>query len=78
MINKVIKAERKHEYTHTLVLTLEKPVSDLCIPDELISDIDEVWKDWDCSKNVFYFYNIPDDLEDTYKERLTEILEKYA
>lgn len=78
MANKVIKTEQKHEYTHTLILTLEKPVSDFCLPDELVSGIDEVWQDWVCSKNVFWFYSIPDDLEDTYKERLTEILEHYA
>lgn len=78
MINKVIKSEQKHEYTHTLILTLEKPVSDFYLPDELVSGIDEVWKDWDCSKNVFYFYGIPDYLADTFKEKLTAVLEKYA
>lgn len=77
-MNKVTKFQRNKLDTHTLILTLEKPVSDFCLPDELVSGIDEVWEDWDRSKNEFYFYNVPDDLEDTYKERLSEILEKYA
>ena len=77
-MNKVTKFQRNKLDTHTLILTLEKAVSDFCLPDELVAALDEITKDWDCSKNEFYLYNLPDDLEDTYKEKLTEILEKYA
>lgn len=77
-MNKVIKSEQKHEYTHTLVLTLEKPMSNIRLPEALINRLDEVWGDWDYSEAVFCFYNIPDDLEDTYKEKLTAVLEQYA
>lgn len=78
MTNKVTKFQRNRVYTHTLVLTLEKPVTDFCLPDELVAALDEIMEDWDCSKNEFYFYNVPDDLEDTYKEKLTAVLEQYG
>lgn len=78
MSNKVIKWERKRENTHTLVLTLEKPLSNILLPETLINRLDGVGQEWDYSGAVFCFYNIPDDLEDTYKEKLTEILEANA
>lgn len=78
MRNKVISFERKRENTHTLVLTLEKPLSNIRLPETLINRLDGVGQDWDYSGAVFCFYNIPDDLEDTYKEKLTAVLERYA